>query len=354
MRKITVATTFGADALLLRSMTAVEQLGRCYSIDLELLSEDLDLKLEDAIGQPMTVDIEYEGRKHRYFNGLATEFAQVGTVGRYAAYSAKLVPWFWFLGRTADCRVFQTKTVPDIIKSVFRDFGSDEFEDSLSGSYDEWDYCVQYRETALNFVSRLMEEEGIYCFFRYTDGGHKLVLADDPQAHELVAGCDEIKFLAGGQNTQGHEERMFAWSVHRAAVSGKYSLNDYDFTKPRAALKSASQNKLHDTMGELEVYDYPSFDYKTKAEGDKYAKLRLEAAQAYGVSVTGETNSRGISRPKTLSHRGVMKCSFFADRKTETGPTSSSFWGSSVFVREEGHLDSFFSTKEVNTFLILG
>ncbi len=295
MRKITVATTFGADVLLLRSMTAVEQLGRCYSVDLELLSEDLDLALEDAIGQIMTVDIEYEDGQHRYFSGHATEFSQVGTVGRYAAYSARLVPWFWFLGRTADCKVFQNKSVPEIIKTVFRDFGSEEFEDKLSSSYAAWDYCVQYRETALNFVSRLMEEEGIYCFFRYKDGGHTLVLADGPDAHEPIAGCEEIKFLAGGQGTQAQDERMYTWSVHRSAVTGKYSLNDFDYTKPRTALNSAAQNKSHDTLGDLEIYDFPSFDYKTKKEGEHYAKLRLEAAQAHAVRVAGETNSRGIS-----------------------------------------------------------
>ncbi len=299
MRKITVATSFGADKLLLRSLTAIEQLGRCFTIDLELLSEDWNLELESAIGQPMTVDIEFEDGSRRFFTGLTAEFAQTGTVGNYVAYSARLVPWFWFLGRTADCRVFQGQTVPEIIKKVFRDFGTEDFEDRLSARYEPWDYCVQYRETSLNFASRLMEEEGIYCFFLYKNGSHVLVMADDPQAHEPVDGCDEIKFRAE-EGVGVQHERIKSWSVHRSAVTGKYSLNDYDFTKPRAALESTAQDKPPHSLGELEVYDFPSFDYKTRSEGDKYAKLRLQAAQTYAVRVSGETNSRGISVGSTF------------------------------------------------------
>ena len=88
------------------------------------------------------------------------------------------MPWLWFLTRTSDCRIFQEKTVPDIIKEIFRDHGFTDFEERLSGSYRTWVYCVQYRETDFNFVSRLMEQEGIYYYFKHENGKHTLVLAD--------------------------------------------------------------------------------------------------------------------------------------------------------------------------------
>jgi type VI secretion system secreted protein VgrG len=127
-------------------------------------------------------------------------------------------------------------------------------------------------------------------------------MADAPQTHKKVEGCDEIKYLAGDANGGAgvQNERIYAWSVHRSAVPGKYSLNDYDFTKPRAALESAAQDEPPHALSELEVYDYPSFDYETKSEGNKYARLRLEASQAYAVRVRGETNSRGISVGSTF------------------------------------------------------
>ncbi|WP_038825311.1 type VI secretion system tip protein VgrG, partial [Pseudomonas aeruginosa] len=86
-------------------------------------------------------------------------------------------PWLWLLTRTSDCRIFQNQKVPDIIKQVFRDLGFSDFEDALSRSYREWEYCVQYRETSFDFVSRLMEQEGIYYWFRHEQKRHILVLS---------------------------------------------------------------------------------------------------------------------------------------------------------------------------------
>jgi len=169
-RFIGVSSPLGGDELLFRRMSAYESLGRLFEIHLELLSTSETINLDDVVGQDMTVRLEVQDGSDRYFNGFCSEFSQTGRLGRYVTYEAVLRPWLWFLTRTADCRIFQEMTVPDIIKDVFREHGFSDFEESLSATYRTWEYCVQYRETDFNFVSRLMEQEGIYYFFKHEDG----------------------------------------------------------------------------------------------------------------------------------------------------------------------------------------
>ncbi len=142
-RFIAVKTPLGEDDLLFRRMTAIESLGRLFEINLELLSLAEDINMDDVVGQDMTVRMEIQDGSDRYFHGFCCEFSQTGRLGQYATYEALLRPWFWFLTRTADCRIFQEMTVPDIIKDVFREHGFSDFEESLSNSYRTWEYCVQ-------------------------------------------------------------------------------------------------------------------------------------------------------------------------------------------------------------------
>ena len=110
----------------------------------------------------MTVRLTLPQGETRYFNGFVSRFCHLGPQGRYNAYHATLRPWLWFLTRTADCRIFQDRTVPDIVKTVLQEQGFTEIEENLSETYRTWEYCVQYRETDFNFISRLLEQEGIY------------------------------------------------------------------------------------------------------------------------------------------------------------------------------------------------
>ncbi|MEJ2159912.1 MAG: type VI secretion system tip protein TssI/VgrG [Chromatiales bacterium] len=175
-RLLAVSSPLGEDVLLLRSIHVEEELGRLFEFNLELYSEKSDISLSEILGQNLTVRLSLEGQETRFFNGYCSEFTQTGAFGRYSAYRATLRPWLWFLTRTSDCRIFQQKTVPDIVKEVLREHGFDNFEDSLNGSYRSWENCVQYRESDFDFVSRLMEQEGIYYFFKHENGKHALVL----------------------------------------------------------------------------------------------------------------------------------------------------------------------------------
>src|SRR5262249_9934208 len=157
-RQIELTTPLGPDALLFRAMHGREELGRLSEFDLSALSTKADIGPGDLLAKNVTVKLELWGGGFRYYNGYVTRFAQGGTIGRYYQYRLTVRPWLWFLTRTTDCRIFQEKTVPDIIKEVFADHPIAMFEDGLTGTYAKREYCVQYRETDFDFVSRLMEE----------------------------------------------------------------------------------------------------------------------------------------------------------------------------------------------------
>ena len=172
---LAIATPLGADAFHLQHVSGQEELGRLGQYQLELLSERGDVKASDLLGKNVTFVLEMQGgQEQRFYNGYVTRFSILGQVQTTAyrsnigyLYQITLHPWLWFLTRTANCRIFQQKKVPDIIKEVFDLYGFSSYKLQLTGSYRVWDYCVQYRETDLDFVSRLMEEEGIYYFFKY-------------------------------------------------------------------------------------------------------------------------------------------------------------------------------------------
>lgn len=193
-REVRVTTPLGEDVLLIRSMSGREELGKLFEYHIDLISETTDADFNQLVGDTITVSLEMGEDTTRYFNGYVSRFAQTGISGQNAIYQATVVPWFWLLTRTSDCRIFQNMTVPDIIKEVFRDDGFTDFEDALSGSYRTWINCVQYRESDFNFVSRLMEQEGIYYFFKHEEDKHTLVMADAYSSHEKVAGYEEVVY----------------------------------------------------------------------------------------------------------------------------------------------------------------
>ncbi|MEE9355287.1 MAG: type VI secretion system tip protein TssI/VgrG, partial [Methylococcaceae bacterium] len=175
-REVEIETPLGTDVLLLKKATISEALSQPFDIDLQLLSRQEDIHFEDLLGENATLRIELPESQTRYFNGNFSDFSQTGNSGDFAVYHATLRPWLWFLSQTTDCRIYQNKTVPEIIKGIFRDYGFSDFEERLSQDYHEWNYCVLYRESYFDFVSRLMEREGIYYYFRHDNGKHTLVL----------------------------------------------------------------------------------------------------------------------------------------------------------------------------------
>jgi type VI secretion system secreted protein VgrG len=292
-REIAIDTPLGEDVLLLRNASISEQMGRLFQIEADLISETPDINFDDIIGKNVTLRLNLVGNKERYFNGFVSRFVQAENQGNYPHYRAIIVPWLWFLTRTADCRIFQNMTVPDIIQKVFSDHGFSEFfKPGVSGTYRTWDYCVQYRETDFNFVSRLMEQEGIYYFFEHENGKHTLVTADSASAHSEFPDYDTIPFKPKG--TAGSSKGdVNLWSVEKEVQTGVYALNAFDFEKPRKDLRTNSNISRTHAASEFEMYDYAG-DFVEHADGETYAKIRIEEAQVQHEVVQGEGIARGL------------------------------------------------------------
>jgi len=291
---IQVKSELGKDVLLFRGFSATEQLGRLFQFDVDVLSTDAGIQLQDVLGKPMTVQMDLPGGGGRYFNGLVSRFSQEGAVGSLTWYHATLRPWLWFLTRTADCQIFQEMTVPDIIKKVFKDKGFTDVEDKLAGTYRSWLFCVQYRETAFNFVSRLMEQEGIYYYFKHTDGKHQLVLADDYSSHEPFPDYDTIPFYPPTASERRERDHISEWSVAKEVQTGTFVLDSYDFEKPKGDLLVKSTIKKNHAHDDAEFFDHPG-EYLVSGEGNAYVNARVQELAVQHEIAQGEGNAHGIA-----------------------------------------------------------
>ena len=291
-RRLAVATPLADDKLLLASLRGSEALGRPFAFELELYAEDDSIQASDLLGQNVTVRLEVASRGTRYFNGYVSRFGQSVSKSELATYRATLVPWLWFLTRCADCRIFQDKTVPEILKEVFRDRGFTDFEEHLSGSYAARPYCVQYRETDFNFVSRLMEQEGIYYYFTHDNGRHTMVLADSPAAHGPAEGYAQVRYHARSSGYSGGDE-INAWSMGFELQPGAVALSDFDFEKPTKDLGSRATQPREHANAEFEIFDYPG-EYVEVADGEAVARTRLGELAAQHEVAVGRGEVRGL------------------------------------------------------------
>ncbi len=291
---LALITSLGPNKLVIVRATIAEQLGRLFSMEMELSSEDPALDFSAIVGGNATIRLELDHNKTRYWNGNVSRFVQTEADSKAGGrYRATLVPWLWFLTRASDCRIFQNKTVPDIIKQVFRDHGFADFKDSLTGHYGPWENCVQYRETDFNFVSRLMEHEGIYYYFTHENGKHILVLADGVSAHEPYPGYSEVTFRTG-RGGVATNEAITGWALEQEVQPGTYSLNDFNFEKPKTSLVAKSKVATKHAQNSFEMYDYPG-EYGEHSEGTDYSKIRIEELHSQHEIVQGEANARGIA-----------------------------------------------------------
>ena len=274
-RLLAIATPLGEDKLLLKTISGRESISRLFAYDLEVLSEDSSISFNDIIGQRVTIDILLTDGSKRYINGFVNRFSQSGIGQRFAYYQLQVVPWLWFLSRTANCRIFQNKTIPDIIKQVFQDRGMNDFRDALQGNFDQLEYCVQYRETEFNFVSRLMEHAGIFYFFEHEINKHTLVMANSPSVLKPCPVQSKARMDFSGEHLLS-EDVVSAFHLQQEFRSGKYALTDYNFETPGTNLLAQDQTVFN--VGgntNYEIFDYPG-DYKNKSAGATVTKIRME------------------------------------------------------------------------------
>jgi len=294
-RLIAINTPLGKDTLLLKGFSGHEGLSQLFHFSADLLSENHSLVYKDIVGKQVTLSLHLPGDDKRSWNGYVNRFATVGGDNRFSFYRAEIVPWLWFLTRTADCQIFQQKTIPEIIRKVFQDHGFQDFQDRTQAAYPQREYVVQYRETAFNFVSRLMEECGIFYFFEHDQNSHKLIFADKPQVHKNCSGQHKVRFNYTPGGTFLQEDIVQSWDAEEELRPGKYALTDYNFQTPNTSLMANVQTV--DEIGgntKYEIYDYPGIHTK-KAEGDALTKIRMEEEEALHHLVTGSGNCRSFA-----------------------------------------------------------
>jgi len=297
-RSLAINTALGPDVLAVRSISVREEISRLFHIEAELSSENNEIDFDKVIGKEVTLRLNVANKEKRYFAGIVSRLVQVANQDGYAHYRATIVPWLWMLTRTSDCRIFMEKTVPEILEEVFNDHDRKDFQLKLSGTYAKKEYCVQYRETDFNFVSRLMEQEGIYYFFDHKDGKHTVVLADAISAHKPCQGYEEIVFHDLDKGAPDREV-VSGWTMEKEAQPVAYTLNDFDFKKPKTSLKVASNVTRKYGMAQTEIYDYPG-EYVEHGDGERLADVRLNELQSQYEVLHGQANARGIVTGSTF------------------------------------------------------
>jgi type VI secretion system secreted protein VgrG len=185
-------------------------------------------------------------------------------------------------------------TVPDIIKKVFGDHTTADFKAELTASYRKWNYCVQYRETDFNFISRLMEEEGIYYYVRHTDGHNTVVLTDSTSKHTATPGYETVNFVAPEQLAKPELEHVSSWDFSREVQPGVYVHDDYDLERPSVELRTRKVLSRSYAPSDYEVYDYPGH-YLQKADGEQYAGVRIDEFGSQFETAQASSNSKGIA-----------------------------------------------------------
>jgi type VI secretion system secreted protein VgrG len=291
---ITIDPPAGAKALRFRSMNTHEELGRLFKYEIELLGDNASLKPADLLGQPMTVHLELRHLETRHFNGYITDMALKGSSGNFALYLVTVRPWLWLLTRTTNCRIFQNLTVPEILKQIFREHGFTHFQESLTVTYASHEFVVQYRESDFAFVSRLMEQEGIYYFFQHTKDSHTLVLSDSYSAHVAVSGYESVPYFPPSPHRRHEIDFVERWESSHQIEPGAYSLTDFDFERPQANLLTKLSMPNEHAKSDFEMFDYPGSYTKIK-DGEHYARLRLEERKVEHAHAEGQTNARGLS-----------------------------------------------------------
>jgi type VI secretion system secreted protein VgrG len=323
-----LTTPLGADVLLLEKLTGFEAISELFRLELEALALATQTVGFDALlGQSATIKLSLPDGSSRYLNGIISRVGQGGQVegilGRvtFTRYRLEVVPKLWLLTRRAQSRIFQQMAVPDILRQVLTGFDVDW---QLQGTYDQRDYCVQYQESDFAFVSRMMEEEGIYYFFNHANGSHQMVIADTPQSHPSVPGPETISYQPG-QGGLHPDDRIFTWAKRQEITSGKVTLWDHCFELPgqhlevnKAILGSIQAGTISHSLGvannsTLEIYEYPGryaqrFDGVAPGGGDRAgdlqkifqdnartANIRMQQETVPALLSEGEGNVRHLS-----------------------------------------------------------
>ncbi|GAL56505.1 type VI secretion system Vgr family protein [Pseudescherichia vulneris] len=300
------------EGLLFWKLSGREALSETFALTLTLLGTDARLDRSTLLGQPVTITIPTQSLlSPRYINGKITKVG-VSAVelsgSRYAVYELIVEPDLWPMTRDRNLRIFQGQTVPQIVKTLLGECQVN-IEDRLVSSYRVWEYCVQYQESSFDFISRLMELEGITYYFKHEADRHTLVLTDSATQHEPFSGYEMIPYHMTPSGGSTDEEGISQWALADSVTPGIYSLDDYDFRKPNAWLFKAQQNPTSPKPGGIDVYDWPG-RFVEHGHGEFYARIRQERWQVEHQEIHATATAMGIAPGYTFA---LLNAPFFSD-----------------------------------------
>ncbi len=281
----------------LDQLEGTETLGRPFVYQLTLSSTKTKTDLTSLLGSTVTVTLTNPDKSKRYFNGIVARIAYAGMRSGGRTYIMELRPWIWLLSHRKDCRIFQNKAVFDIITTVCRNAGFSDFTDNRKASpkagSQTLEYCVQYDESSYDFITRLMEEYGIYYYYTHSDGKHSVVFCDDPSSHASIGAA--IPFATRQTGARAVDDHIWQWSSELSVRSGKVTYTDYNFKTSTVPLTASSgSGPAPYTHGDIELFDYPG-RYLTASGGQPLTDARLQQLGWQQLVKFGTTNSRRMA-----------------------------------------------------------
>lgn len=298
---LSISTPLGTDKLILRSLRGEESLSSLFHYRVSMIADSDAIDFDQLIGKAVTITITLgNGSSKRYINAIVASIAltHVDERDNVAHYEADLRPWLWMLTHSGDCRIFQNLSVPDIVEKVCGGAGYTTIRKSLNSTHAAREYCVQYRETDHNFVSRLLEEEGIFYFFEHANGKHTLVLGDGSQAFAKNTLVSSYDYRGHGADDQ-EDDVLTALSLERRVTTKSYGVDSFNFETPSTDLYS----KADGSAGTGTMNDYAVVHTKSD-QGEAIAKLRQQALAFTGKRLRGGGACRALQTGTKMTIAG--------------------------------------------------
>jgi type VI secretion system secreted protein VgrG len=298
------SSPLGKDVLLIESLEGAEGISRLFEFRVELLATvDTTIDPKSIVGAKVAVAIGLNDKQgSRWINGIVASFEQCAGDTEFNVYQARIVPAMWQLTLSSNCRIFQNKTVLDIAKAVIGEYGL-SLSDQTEGSYKQLEYCTQYSESDFQFVSRILDESGIFYWFEHTDQDNKIMLGDSRSAYQDCPISASIPYHA----TPGGEEGAYgAWVSEFTAtatmVSGKHSTAEYNYKNYAREDVPAKNSASQFGKNAFDEYLYPaggegySDDAPDVSQGLEtlFLESRALAADSIAEVFRGDANARSL------------------------------------------------------------
>ncbi|MDC9590225.1 type VI secretion system tip protein TssI/VgrG [Xenorhabdus sp. XENO-10] len=298
MERVIIAhSALSDDTLIFNSLKGKEKLSTIYSFEVELFSKNKDVDIKELRNKPISIEIKNPANiaeKSRFLSGIIREAIICDYYDEYYyLYKVIIQPTLFILTLNKDFRIWQKKTVPEIIKDVLNKHKV-KFKSELNSKYQPLEYCTQYKETDFDFLSRLMEREGIYYYFQHNKNDHTLILADSPQSHSMLPEYPSIEYYPNHSPPKDNDKHyLYDWTVSYSITPKLYTMNDYNFLKPNALLKETQQNP-DPNVPKTELFEWPG-NYTENAQGQFYVRILQQSCTAQSQYIKAKSIESDIA-----------------------------------------------------------